>query len=74
MKVTTVRFDDEVKNTISELAKQDKRSASYIINEAVKEYISLRKWRLQETEKSLEDYKNGNIVDHKEIQEILRSK
>lgn len=70
---TSVRLDEETKKGISKLAKLDNRSTSYLINEAVKNYLDLRQWQLKEIIEAIKEYENGNTVSHKEIQEILRS-
>ena len=70
MSITSVRIKEELNESLKELAEKKQRSKSWIINEAVAEYIlkdnaESQKWI--ETLEGLEDIKNGRIVDGEEV-------
>ena len=70
MGITSVRIKDELNESLKELAEKKQRSKSWIINEAVAEYIvkdnaESQKWI--ETLEGFDDIKNGRIVDGEEV-------
>lgn len=76
MTITSVRIKDELNDSLKEIAKKQQRSKSWIINEAVAEYIikdqvESQKWL--DTLEGLDDIKNGRVVDGKEVFAWMRS-
>ncbi|MBL4660169.1 MAG: CopG family ribbon-helix-helix protein [Alcanivoracaceae bacterium] len=70
MSITSVRIKEELNNSLKELAEKNKRSKSWIINEALAEYITKDKVESQkwlDTLEALEDIKNGRVIDGEEV-------
>jgi len=70
MSVTSVRIKDEFNNSLKKLAEKNQRSKSWIINEALAEYIikdqvESQKWL--DTLEALEDVSNGRVIDGEEV-------
>ncbi len=70
MGITSVRIKDKLNESLKELAEKKQRSKSWIINEAVAEYIvkdkiESQKW--MDTLEALEDVKNGRVIDGEEV-------
>ena len=59
----TIRIDENDKKSIEQLAKEDDRSISYIVNQAIKEYIKKNKPSTVEFLKQFERKKRLQIVD-----------
>ncbi len=76
MSITSVRLKPEVAKPLAELAQELDRSKSYLINEAVAEYLlnhHKEKSRWQDTIEALESLKAGRTVDEKSAAEWLQS-
>ncbi len=76
MSITSIRLSDEVSERLAELAARMQRSKSWLINEAVKDYLAradedARRW--QETLEALESVKAGDLVDGDQVESWLAS-
>lgn len=76
MSVTSVRLNHDIEQPLNRLARVLDRSKSYIINEALRDYIlkhseEMQRW--EETLEALDDVKNGNTVDGDEVLSWLQS-
>ncbi len=76
MSVTSVRIQEDLKKPLEELADKLSRSRNWLINEAVKEYLSRhksnsQKWR--ETLEAIESIKKGEVIDGEEVHTWLKS-
>ncbi len=76
MSVTSVRIQDELKQPLEELANKLQRSRNWLINEAVKDYISRQekqstKWK--ETLEAIDSVKNGEVVGAEKVHTWMKS-
>ncbi len=76
MSVTSVRIQEDLKQPLEELADKLQRSRNWLINEAVKEYISRRvsestKWK--ETLEAITSVKEGDVVDGEKVHLWMKS-
>ncbi len=76
MGVTSVRLQPEVEVGLEAMSGRVQRSKSWLINQALREYISreaLAEERWKETLDALESVKSGKVVDGEEVHSWLRS-
>ena len=76
MGVTSIRLNSEVEGPLEQLAKKLDRSKNYIINQAVKEFISrqaMEDARWKDTLQALESAKDGRLIDEREVTAWLES-
>ncbi len=66
MKATTVRIDDHVLNRVDGLAVELSRSRSWVINQAIKQFLNYEEWFLQEVNDGLKEVENGEIATPEE--------
>ncbi len=76
MAVTSVRLSPEVEEKLAAVAEQARRTKSWLINEAVKDYLDRlgqdeRRWN--ETLEALASVKAGRVVDGDEVMEWIAS-
>lgn len=76
MRVTSVRLSPEIEEKLESVAQRARRTKSWLINEAVKDYLDRlgqdeRRW--QETVEALASVKTGRIVDGDDIMKWLAS-
>ncbi len=76
MGVTSIRLQDDLEKSLSELAEKSSRSKNWLINQAIKEYVenlALEEERWLETLPALESVKSGKSVPAAEVEAWLSS-
>ena len=76
MSVTSVRLQAEIEIPLENLAKKLDRSKSYLINQAIKEFLtkkSQEEKRWVETLEAIDSVKSGQVINEKEVNEWLES-
>jgi len=76
MGVTSIRLNAEVEVPLEKLAKKLDRSKNYLINQAIKEYVSRQAMddaRWEDTLKALASIKEGKTIDEPEVVSWLKS-
>lgn len=76
MSITSIRIADDVEKPLEALSKKLDRSKSYIINQAIKEFLarqSLEDSRWQDTLEALESVKAGKSIDEEDVNAWLNS-
>ena len=74
MKVTTVRFDEDVLSRLDGLARETKRSRNWLIQEAVGRYLDYEVWFVDQVRVGLEDVEEGRTVPHDQVMAEVREK
>lgn len=76
MGLTSVRLESDLEQSLLIEAKSAHRSKNWIINDALRKYLSHRKLegqRWQDTLKALEDIRMGRVVDGSKVHAWLRT-
>jgi len=76
MSITSVRIPDDIEKPLESLSKKLDRSKSYLINQAIKEFIarqSLEDSRWQDTLEALKSIKAGKSIDEEDVNAWLNS-
>lgn len=76
MSITSVRIQAELENGLDALASKLQRSKSWVINQAIREFIekqALEQQRWQETLDALTSVKQGKVVSGEAVHAWLRS-
>ena len=63
----TVRMAKNRIKMLDELGKCDDRDRSYIVNEAVEEYLSRRQWQLEQVQRALKAVEAGKFLTEEEF-------
>ena len=71
-KTISFRMDEETVETLDSLAEQLDRDRSYLLNEAVEQYLELNRYHIGLIEKGLEAAKAGQFVEHEEVKKMIR--
>ena len=70
----TVRLTPEVSEKLDALARNTKRSKSYLASEAIESYVDRNAWQVAHIKAALaEDEEGGPSVPHQEVKDWLRS-
>jgi len=73
MKATTVRIDDNVLNRVDGLAAELNRSRSWVINQAIQQFLNYEEWFVQEVKDGLKEVENGDIATPEETAARFRN-
>lgn len=63
----TFRMAKDRVDMLDELGKCYDRDRSYLVNEAVEEYIAHRKWQVEEVKRALKDVEEGKFLTEEEF-------
>src|SRR5882724_6939665 len=70
----TVRLAPEVSEKLEALARDTKRSKSYLASEAIASYVDRNGWQIEEIKKGLDEARSGTPgVPHEEVEKWVRS-
>ncbi|MGE0406984.1 MAG: CopG family ribbon-helix-helix protein [Candidatus Korobacteraceae bacterium] len=69
--VVTLRLEPELRKRLDELAKTQRRSRSFVAVEAIREYLAVNEWQVEEIEKSLEESDRGEFASDEQVQRVL---
>lgn len=69
----TVRLNDEVSRAVDEIAKICGRDASFVMKEAIEEYVEHHEWVIKETKRRLLQLESGeaSLVSHDEVKNSI---
>ena len=76
MSITSVRLNDDIEKPLELLSKKLDRTKSYLINQAVREFVarqSIEDSRWEETLQALESVTRGESIDENEVNAWLNS-
>ena len=76
MNTFSVRLDARTKERLERLARSTSRSRSYLVSEAIQEYISVNEWQIAEIEKAVEEAgrPGAKFVSHEKIEAKWKGK
>lgn len=70
--VLTLRLDPKLKTQLDKLSKATSRSRSFVAAEAIREYVTLNNWQIEETRQALLEVDRGEFASEKEVRRILK--
>jgi len=70
--ILTLRLSPKLKKELDRLSKAMSRSRSFVAAEAIREYVALNDWQIEETKKSLAEADRGEFASDKDVARTLR--
>ncbi|MBZ5511546.1 MAG: ribbon-helix-helix protein, CopG family [Acidobacteriia bacterium] len=70
--VLSLRLDPRLKKQLDKLAKATQRSRSFLAAEAIREYVSLNEWQVEEISKALVEADRGEFASEKQVEKVMR--
>ncbi|NOX92281.1 MAG: ribbon-helix-helix protein, CopG family [Gammaproteobacteria bacterium] len=67
----TIRLDSELKSRLDKLSIATRRSKSFLAAEAVREFIELNEWQIDETKAAIKEADNGDFASEQEVQAVF---
>lgn len=69
-KVLTLRLEGGLRSQLDKLAAATRRSRSFLVAEAIREYVALNSWQIEEIHKALEEADGGKFASEREVKRV----
>jgi RHH-type rel operon transcriptional repressor/antitoxin RelB len=66
----TIRLDDALKERLEKLASATHRSKSFLAAEAVKEFVELNEWQIQEIQAAMIEADKGEFAADSDVEQL----
>ena len=73
-KVLTLRLEPKLTEQLDKLAVATQRSRSFLIAEAVRDYIALNEWQVEEIKKAVAAADRGEFASDEEVKKTFRKR
>jgi predicted transcriptional regulator len=70
-KTVSFRTDTKKVKALDALASMQDRDRSYLLNQAVDNYLDLQQYHIELIEKGIQQADNGELVDHSDVEKIV---
>lgn len=70
--VMTLRLEPELRKRLDELARSQRRSRSFVAAEAIREYVTVNEWQIEEIKKALEEANRGEFASEEHVRRTMR--
>lgn len=67
----TIRLEPELKSRLDKLALATRRSKSFLASEAVREFIELNEWQIQELKDAIKEADSGDFASDQEVEAVF---
>jgi RHH-type rel operon transcriptional repressor/antitoxin RelB len=67
----SIRLEADVKKQMVQLAQSTGRSANFLLNEAVREYLERERWQIADIEQGLRELEAGDIATPEEAEAVF---
>ena len=63
----TLRLEDDIKARLDTLAGATQRSKSFLAAEAIRDYVELNEWQIQQTQQALAEADAGDFASDEDV-------
>ncbi len=70
--VLTLCLDPKLKKQLDQLSRATNRSRSFVAAEAIREYVTLNNWQIEETVKAASEADRGDFASEADVQRTLK--
>ena len=70
--VVTLRLNPQLKKKLDRLSLAMSRSRSFIVAEAIREYVALNDWQIAEIKKGIDEADRGEFASEADIKRTVR--
>ena len=67
----TIRLEPDLKSRLDQLAEATQRSKSFLAAEAIREFIEMNEWQIQEIREALKEADAGDFASDNEVKAVL---
>ena len=69
--VLTLRIDDKLRKKLDKLAVATQRSRAFLAAEAIREYVDVNEWQVEEIKKGLAEAEAGDFASDEEVEKTI---
>ncbi len=69
--VMTIRVDGETRERLEKLSRSTARTKSFLAAEAIRAYLDVNEWQIQEIEAGLQEADAGDFASESEVQAVF---
>jgi RHH-type rel operon transcriptional repressor/antitoxin RelB len=66
----TIRLDHKLKQQLDQLAKATSRSKSFLAVEALRDFVEINQWQIQEITDALKEADDGDFASEAEVNKV----
>jgi RHH-type rel operon transcriptional repressor/antitoxin RelB len=70
--VLTLRLDAKLKDELDRLSKATRRSRSFVAAEAIREYVAINQWQIEEIQKAIGEADRGEFATDQEVERTFK--
>ncbi len=70
--ILTLRLDHNLRNRLDKLAKSTKRSRSFLAAEAIRDYVALNDWQIEEIQKGIAEANRGEFASPADVARLRK--
>ncbi len=67
----TIRLESELKQRLESLAEAMQRSKSFLASQAIREFVDLNEWQVQETEQAIAEADRGEFASDQDVAAVF---
>ena len=67
----TIRLEPELKQRLEQLATATHRSKSFLATQALRDYVELNEWQIQEIKEAIKEADDGDFASDQDVSRIL---
>ena len=67
------RIDADTVQALDEVAKALDRDRTYVLNEAVRNYLEVQQWQIEQIKEGIRQADAGQVIDHAEVKRIVKT-
>ena len=71
-KILTLRLDGGLRGKLDKLAAATRRSRSFLAAEAIRDYVALNSWQIEEIHKGLAEADRGEFASESEVKRVAK--
>jgi RHH-type rel operon transcriptional repressor/antitoxin RelB len=71
-KIITLRLDVGLTGELDKLASATRRSRSFLAAEAIRDYVALNRWQVEEIHKALAETDRGEFASESEVKRVAK--
>jgi RHH-type rel operon transcriptional repressor/antitoxin RelB len=71
-KIVTLRLDGRLTGKLDKLARATRRSRSFLAAQAIRDYVDLNSWQIEEIHKGLEEAERGEFATESEVKRVAK--
>jgi RHH-type transcriptional regulator, rel operon repressor / antitoxin RelB len=71
-KILTLRLDGALTGKLDKLAKATQRSRSFLAAEAIRDYVALNSWQIEEIQKALAEADQGEFAAESAVKRVAK--